>query len=188
MRSYIFIFFICLGFMSCTSSSKKVSDKSPKSDLEGFAEKTIVKEERLVNFTSVNSQDLFRLSVGKNDLLRATVSFDVLNKEGKIIYHDEFDAIELVDRQVLNEQEPSEEERIAYINGRLMSFFADSHFLRPAISTTMSFNPEIDVKKYWQTIKEEKAIGFIYKIGLSTEKYIAFDRNEGKVVVYKELK
>ena len=187
LRTYLYFLLITAFVLSCkkrTKHSDSFQTIEEKSTFLGDSSLLLLKERRRP-FSSLDSKDLFQLKVEGNKILSAVVIFKIFNSVGDKVYEDRFNAFDLVNREELELQNPSEDERSAYIKKRIEHFFDEDNFLTPAIDPKAEYIENIESKAVWDSLRKDKvSIGFEYKLGIKDLKKISYSKKLKKVVVY----
>ncbi len=179
---FILAFIFLLIVSGCSNVDKEEGDVA-KNLPEATAIKPLAQNERLHTFSDPEKQDTFRITLWGNKPQVAMAKFEIISSSGQVIYKDEFEANYFFDYNLQENATPQEKEQ--FILDRVANFFADENFIKPAIKSNHTFDPNYSDEQIWNAVKAEKgAIGFHYQLGKEDGRWIAYLKQQNKVVLY----
>lgn len=179
---------IIIFFISCNGNSKQVDTKSQttekKTSEEIENEYSLIIENRITHtFSDPEKKDEFHVFIKGKSLLEGKVIFTIHSFEGIEIYKEEFPSVFLMGYDVDNNADVTTKEN--FIKKRVLEFFSESNFYKPAIKQNETFDEDYSEKTIWEEIKEDQtAIGFRFLIGEEDNRSIAFSKKSKSVVLY----
>ena len=133
-------------------------------------------------FSASVGKDSFVLKLTGEKIIDGTISFEIIQNSGKVIYKTEFKAIELIGYDFYDQKDISKKD---YIIKRMNEFFNESNFSYPAVSENDKYDDEYSDKKNWEDIKSDSsAIGFTYLLGEENTISIAYSKKKKMVLEY----
>lgn len=127
-------------------------------------------------------KDSFILILKGKTILTGTIDFKIF-KNKSLIYEDSFLATDFLYDQA--DIIPSVKQKEDSIMTRVKHFFAETHFIQPAIDSTEKSDDNNPDPKIWKEIKSyPSAIGFIYSYGYEGTYGIAYLKSKQKAVQY----
>jgi hypothetical protein len=181
MRFILVLAFI-LFVTACNNTEQKSSDTSKNASGE-TKEKPLAKNERVHNFSNSEKQDTFRITLWGNNLQTALAKFEIISSTGEVLYKEEFETNYFFDYNL--QENATYQEKDEFILDRVETFFADENFIMPAIKSDQKYDPNYSDEKIWNAVKAEKgAIGFHYQLGKEDGRWLAYLKQQNKVVLY----
>lgn len=143
----------------------------------------LIERQRLHMFSDGSRPDTFLIRAYGSDLLHAIVYLTIVSPDGNEIYKQEFTSDYL-----LGFGPGGEMDSLAQVNriaDRINEFFAEQHFLQPAIKENMTFDGNYTDKASWDELKlNRRSIGYTYLLGKEDKRWIAWSARQRKVVMY----
>jgi hypothetical protein len=135
-------------------------------------------------FSDQTKKDTFKLILKGGSILTGKVTFDIIAYNGKLIFTEKFDAIDLLGDldDVTNNRQ-----KVDTIKSRFAAFFNESAFTKPALDNKAPLDSDyVDIKIQKDIRADTTATGFFYAYGYEGVYEIAYSRRKKKVVTCME--
>ena len=133
-------------------------------------------------FSNSQQPDKFRLQMVGSNILTAKVHFTIVTAKGSTVWSEWFPATQLLDGY--GQQPATNAAKEAAITKRFTSFFEQKNFSAAAIGPDASFDADYDGSRaVWQDVKQRKAPGFTYLLGLENTRTLSYVPTKGTAVV-----
>ena len=136
-------------------------------------------------FSNPNKPDVFILSLTGRSILTGTVTFQIIDFNGKQLFKEKYPAKDFL----VGETDIFSPKQLAgRIKDQISHFFDATNYATPAISSKDKYDADYSDKKVWNNIKADRsAVGFTYAHGYEGTYRIAWSKKWGKVVVYLSM-
>ncbi|MDB5236100.1 MAG: hypothetical protein JWR44_3093 [Hymenobacter sp.] len=189
---------LSLQLASCVSTEREVSSSTvdPRTTYTPPAagERNRLNSKTVLNtvstthaFSDPQTKDNFILQLRGPRVLTAQAHLIVTNSKGDTLRHEVLPARALLTQKALNDPQAASvrDQEIAILQG-MNNFFADGHFIQPAIPSGAEQPAEVDTKT-WSALREDpNTVGFDYTGAGGAERRMAFARKLGKAVVISQ--
>ncbi|MBF9140635.1 hypothetical protein [Hymenobacter properus] len=138
-------------------------------------------------FSDPNTQDNFILQLRGPRVLTAQAHLIVTSSKGDTLRHEVIPARALLSEKALSDPQASSvrDQEIAILQG-MNAFFADAHFMQPAVPAGAEQPAEMDTNT-WAALREDPtAVGFDYTGAGGAERRITYARKLRKAVVINQ--
>ncbi|MEJ7691663.1 hypothetical protein [Daejeonella sp.] len=134
-------------------------------------------------FSDPKTQDVFKLTLTGNTLLKSKATFEIFSPRGIRLYHETFEGFSLSNELEIDGFSVKQEEE--YILKRVKEFFDKKNFLTPAITPKDPTDTDYSDLKIWNDIRTDRtAIGFSYLLSYEYNRKIAWSKKLKKTVAY----
>lgn len=172
MKKYLIPFLFALGFISaCTSGSQVLKEQ---------VEDHIV----LKPFSDSLKADTFKIMLSGDVLKDMSIKFSITAYNGKLIYHKDFKASDLIENYKETVDLKKERSQMDFILNEYKLFLDDENFLEPAVTENEQADQYTPDKKFYEELKQSSLNGFKYRTGKENNVYIAWSEKESKVKPY----
>jgi hypothetical protein len=136
-------------------------------------------------FSDLQRPDKFQLQLVGANVLTAKVHFTIVTAAGSTVWSEWFPATQLLG--TYGKEPTTDAAKEAVILKRFADFFEQKNFLATAIEPTNAFDADYNgARAVWQEVKQRKAPGFTYRLGLEDTVVLSYAPTKGKgVVVYR---
>ncbi|HEX8328284.1 MAG TPA: hypothetical protein VF629_12135 [Hymenobacter sp.] len=183
---------------SCVSTEREVNTSTvdPRTTYRPPAagERNRVSSKTVLNTVSVRhpfsdpvKPDNFILQLRGPRVLTAQAHLIVTSSTGDTLRHEVMPARALLSEKALNDPQSASvrDKEIAILQG-MNNFFADAHFMQPAVPAGTEQPAEVDAKT-WAALREDpNAVGFDYAVANGVERRLTYARKLGKAVVLSQ--
>ena len=138
-------------------------------------------------FSNPATKDNFILQLRGPRVLTAQAHLIVTSSTGDTLRHEVMPARALLNEKLLNDPQAASvrEKEIAILQG-MNNFFADGHFMQPAVPVGAEQPAELDTKT-WAALREDPTtVGFDYSGAGGAERRMAYVRKLSKAVVISQ--
>ena len=189
---------LALNLASCVSTEREVNTSTvdpratytppPAGSRTRVSGKTVLNTVSTTHaFSNPDTKDNFILQLRGPRVLTAQAHFIVTSSTGDTLRHEVLPARALLSQTELSDPLASSvrDQEIAILQ-RMNSFFADNHFIQPAVPAGTEQPAELDAKT-WAALREDPAtVGFDYLGAGGVEQRMTFARKLGKAVVISQ--
>ncbi|MDO7852175.1 hypothetical protein [Hymenobacter convexus] len=189
---------LALQFSSCVSTEREVSSstKDPRSTYTPppAGSRTRVGSKTVLNtvstthtFSDPATKDNFVLELRGPRVLTAQAHLIVTDSKGDTLRHEVMPARALLSEKALNDPQASSvrDQEIAILQG-MNAFFADAHFMQPAVPAGTEQPAEMDTNTWAALRADPTAVGFDYTGAGGAERRITYARKLRKAVVINQ--
>ncbi|MBJ6109255.1 hypothetical protein JAO73_09545 [Hymenobacter sp. BT523] len=183
---------------SCVSTEREVSSSSadprttytppPAGSRARVSNKTVLNTVSTTHaFSNPAAPDNFILELRGPRVITAQAHLIVTNSKGDTLRHEVLPARALLSEKALADPRAASvrDQEIAILQG-MNNFFADGHFIQPAVAPGAEQPAEMDTKT-WAALREDPAtVGFDFVGAGGAEHRIAFARKLGKAVIISQ--
>jgi hypothetical protein len=189
---------LALQLASCVSTEREVSTSTvdprttytppPAGSRARVSNKTVLNSVSTNHtFSNPDTQDRFVLELRGPRVLTAQAHLIVLGSTGDTLRHEVMPAMALLSETALNDPQSASvrDKEIAILQG-MNNFFADSHFMQPAVPAGTEQPAEVDTKT-WSALREDPAaVGFDFPAAGGSERRLTYVHKLHKAVVINQ--
>ena len=110
--------------------------------------------------------------------------FTIITHNGIEIYKDELKANALLKNFIKSADIKDEAKKVKFLEDEANYFFAEEHFLVPAVLTTEIADKNVPDKAFYEELKKSQLNGFSYRLSKDLNIYLAWSAIDKKVKVY----
>jgi hypothetical protein len=189
---------LALQFASCVSTEREVSSSTvdprttytppPAGSRTRVGARTVLNTVSTTHaFSDPATKDNFTLELRGPRVLTAQAHLIVTSSKGDTLRHEVIPARALLSEKALSDPQASSvrDQEIAILQG-MNAFFADAHFMQPAVPAGAEQPAEMDTNT-WAALREDPtAVGFDYTGAGGAERRITYARKLRKAVVINQ--
>ncbi|MBK6612276.1 MAG: hypothetical protein IPG29_15885 [Sphingobacteriales bacterium] len=207
MREYKFLAAVLLSALigvvvACSTGATNGKDKpsnNPTNNIvpaenpekllsRSFSGKSVLFDmQKAISFSSKTKSDQFHLKVQGDSLVNSWAWVSIVSYKGDTLFKQSFET--MLSATVDTSKKPENQmEAETLVKKQLEIFFNPDKFIKPAIATTekyaQNYTAYID-KKSWNAIKNNpEAIGFKFQTAANQIKYLAYEKDSNRALVY----
>lgn len=189
---------LTLQLASCISTEREVSSSTadPRStyippaagDRNRVSSKTVLQTVSTKHaFSDPKTKDNFILQLRGPRVITSRAHLIVTSSTGDTLRHEVLPARALLSEKALNDPQAASvrDQEIAILQG-MNTFFADGHFMQPAVAAGAEQPAEVDTKT-WSALREDPGtVGFDYIGAGGAERRMAYARKLHKAVIISQ--
>jgi hypothetical protein len=146
--------------------------------------KKITVNTKLTAFSHQTKLDTFKIELKGSTSKEMSLHFTIITHNGIEIYKDELKANELLKNFIKSADIKDEAKKVKFLEDEVNYFFAEEHFLVPAVLTTEIADKNVPDKAFYEELKKSQLNGFSYRLSKDLNIYLAWSAIDKKVKVY----
>lgn len=128
--------------------------------------------------------DTFKVALSGKVLKDMTINFTITSYSGKIIYHKDFKAADLIENYKTTVDLKKERNQMDFILNEHKMFLEEENFLEPAVTENENPDQYVPDNNFYEELKQSALNGFKYRTGKENNVYIAWSVKEKTVKTY----
>ena len=136
------------------------------------------------SFSDINKLDTFKLNLSGSKPKEMTLTFTIVNYDGREIYRTVLKGEELLGSTDPNVDLRKEKDQLEFLTTIAAQFFKEDNFLEPAVMQDDKPDNYTPDPAFYDELKATELNGFKYRLGKENNIYIAWSTKEQKVKIY----